>query len=393
MATLADLVYVDATGFHYPDYPTVLQYLTDEYKNIFGADTYITADSQDGQWIAINALAIFETMQVCSAVYSSFSPTTAQSDALSRQVKINGIRRRSATYSTADLLLIGAAGTVITNGQAVDALDQKWLLPASVTIPVGGSITVTATAEKIGEVTAQASTISKINTPTLGWQSVNNPTAATVGVAVETDAELRKRQTTSTALPSQSILSGIVGQVASLAGVTRFRGYENDSNTTDADGLPAHSIALVVDGGTNQAIADAIALKKTPGTATYGTTSATTFDSYGIPNTINFFRPTAATIGVEITIQPFAGYTASFAFDIATAVAQSIEAIEIGEDVLLNKLYVPANLPTVPAGATFNITQIRIKKNAGSFGTANIVLTFNEVAQCDPLTNVNVIVL
>jgi uncharacterized phage protein gp47/JayE len=393
MATLADLVYVDATGFHYPDYPTVLQYLTDEYKNIYGADTYITADSQDGQWIAINALAIFETMQVCSAVYSSFSPTTAQADALSRQVKINGIRRRSATYSTADLLLVGAAGTVISNGQAVDTLEQKWLLPASVTIPAGGSITVTATAEKIGEVTAQANTITKINTPTLGWQSVNNLTSATVGVAVETDAELRTRQTTSTALPSQSILAGIVGQVASLAGVTRFRGYENDSNSTDSDGLPAHSIALVVEGGTNQAIADAIALKKTPGTATYGTTSATTFDSYGIPNTINFFRPTVATIGVAITIQPFAGYTASFASDISEAVAQSIESIEIGEDVLLNKLYVPANLPTATAGATFNITQIRIKKNAGSFGTANIALTFNEVAQCDPLTNVTVIVL
>ena len=192
---IADLVYVDATGFHYPDYPTVLQYLTDEYKNIYGADTYLDPDSQDGQWLAIQALAIFDTMQVAAKVYNSFSPLTAQSDALSRNVKINGIRRRAATYSTADLTIVGQAGTVIVNGQAEDTLSQKWNLPASVTIPTGGSIVVTATAVDVGSITAAPSTINKIATPTLGWQTVNNVAAAIVGVPVETDAELRRRQT------------------------------------------------------------------------------------------------------------------------------------------------------------------------------------------------------
>ena len=294
---IADLIYVDATGFHYPDYPTVLQYLTDEYKAIYGADTYLAPDSQDGQWLAIQALAIFDTMQVAAAVYSSFSPLTAQADALSRNVKINGIKRRAATFSTADLLIIGTAGTVINNGQAEDTLSQKWNLPASVTIPPGGSITVTATATEIGSVTAGPNTINKIATPTLGWQSVDNATAATVGDPVETDAELRRRQTFSTALPSLTVLDGTIGAVASVPGVTRFRGYENDSDVADANGIPAHSIAIVAEGGDQQAIGDAIAVKKTPGTGTYGTTTVTTYDQYGLPNLIDFFRPTPATIG------------------------------------------------------------------------------------------------
>lgn len=390
---IADLVYVDATGFHYPDYPTVLQYLTDEYKAIYGADTYLAPDSQDGQWLAIQALAIFDTMQVAAAVYSSFSPLTAQADALSRNVKINGIRRRAATYSTADLLIIGTAGTVIVNGQAEDTLGQKWNLPASVTIPPGGSVTVTATAVDIGAITAAANTINKIATPTLGWQSVDNVAAATVGDPVETDAELRRRQTFSTALPSLTVLDGTVGAVASLAGVTRFRGYENDSNATDANGIPAHSIAIVVEGGDQQAIGDAIAIKKTPGTGTYGTTTVTTYDQYGLPNLINFFRPTPATIGVEVTVQALTGYTTGFADLIAAAVAASIQALEIGDDVLITKLYVPANLPGQAAGATFDITQLRIKKNAGAFGTSNLTLAFNEVAECDPAVDVTVIVL
>jgi uncharacterized phage protein gp47/JayE len=390
---IADLIYVDATGFHYPDYPTVLQYLTDEYKAIYGADTYLAPDSQDGQWLAIQALAIFDTMQVAAAVYSSFSPLTAQADALSRNVKINGIKRRAATYSTADLLIVGTAGTVIANGQAEDTLSQKWNLPTSVTIPPGGSITVTATAAEIGSITAGPNTINKIATPTLGWQSVDNAAAATVGDPVETDAELRRRQTFSTALPSLTVLDGTIGAVASVPGVTRFRGYENDSNATDANGIPAHSIAIVVEGGDQQAIGDAIATKKTPGTGTYGTTTVTTYDQYGLSNLINFFRPTPATIGVEVTIQALTGYTTSYADQIAAAVAASIQALDIGDDVLITKLYVPANLPGTQASATFDITQLHIKKNAGAFGTSNLTLAFNEVAECDPAVDVTVIVL
>jgi uncharacterized phage protein gp47/JayE len=371
----------------------VLQYLTDEYKAIYGADTYLAPDSQDGQWLAIQALAIFDTMQVAAAVYSSFSPLTAQADALSRNVKINGIKRRAATYSTADLLIVGTAGTVIANGQAEDTLSQKWNLPTSVTIPPGGSITVTATAAEIGSITAGPNTINKIATPTLGWQSVDNAAAATVGDPVETDAELRRRQTFSTALPSLTVLDGTIGAVASVPGVTRFRGYENDSNATDANGIPAHSIAIVVEGGDQQAIGDAIATKKTPGTGTYGTTTVTTYDQYGLSNLINFFRPTPATIGVEVTIQALTGYTTSYADQIAAAVAASIQALDIGDDVLITKLYVPANLPGTQASATFDITQLHIKKNAGAFGTSNLTLAFNEVAECDPAVDVTVIVL
>ena len=339
------------------------------------------------------ALAIFDTMQAAAAVYNSFSPLTAQSDALSRNVKINGIRRRVATFSQVDLRIVGQVGTVINAGQAEDTLGQKWNLPAIVTIPVGGEITVTATAANIGSVSAAAGTITKIATPTLGWQTVENLLPAVEGQPVETDAELRSRQAFSTAIPSLSVLDGTVGAVASLAGVTRFRGYENDTNATDANGIPAHSIAIVVEGGDTQAIGGAIATKKTPGTGTYGTTTVTTYDQYGLPNDISFFRPTPATIGVEVTVQALTGYTTGFADLIAAAVAEQINNLQIGDDVLITKLYVPANLPNNAAGSTFDITQLRIKKNAGAFGTNNVVLAFNEVAECDPTTDVTVIVV
>jgi uncharacterized phage protein gp47/JayE len=391
MAAIGDLVFVDATGLRYPDYPTVLEYLKNEYRAIYGADTYLEADSQDGQWVSILALSMYETMLVASAVYNSFSPLTAQSDALTRNVKINGIARLIATRSQADLRIVGQAGTIITNGQAEDTLGRKWLLPASVTIPVGGEITVTANAAELGAIAAQANIINKIATPTLGWQTVNNPTAAVEGDPVETDAELRQRQSISTMIPSLSVMEGIVGAVASLQGVQRYRGYENDTNATDSDGIAAHTIALVVEGGDSTAVATAIANKKTAGTGTQGTTSVVVNDQYGVPNTINFYRPTVATISVEVSLSVRAGYLSTTADQIKAAVAAYLSGLEIGDDIFISKLFVPANLSNLPVGETFDVTQVRIKKNAGSFGTSNITLAFNEIAECDAATDVTVI--
>jgi uncharacterized phage protein gp47/JayE len=388
---IGDLVFVDAAGLKYPDYPTVLEYLKNEYRAIYGADTYLEADSQDGQWVSILALSMYETMLVAAAVYNSFSPLTAQSDALSRNVKINGIARLIATRSQVDLRIVGQAGTIITNGQAEDTLGRKWRLPASVTIPVGGEITVTAVAVEFGSIAAAANTINKIATPTLGWQSVNNLSPAVEGDPVESDAELRRRQAVSTMIPSLSVMEGIVGAIASLQGVKRYRGYENDTNDTDDDNIPAHSIALVVEGGDTTSIAETIANKKTAGTGTHGTTSVVVNDQYGVPNTIKFFRPTPATISVEVSLTARTGYLSTTADQIKAAVAAYLNDLEIGDDIFITKLFVPANLSNLPVGDTFNVTQVRIKKNAGSFQTTNIVLAFNELAECDPATNVTVI--
>ncbi len=66
-----------------------------------------------------------------------------------------------------------------------------WNLPAQVTIGIDGTVIATATCSVAGAVAAPAGSVNKINTPTRGWVSVTNPQAATVGVAAETNAELR----------------------------------------------------------------------------------------------------------------------------------------------------------------------------------------------------------
>ena len=369
---------IDQFGVSKPDYEVVRAYFEDQFKTIFGEDVYIDPDSMDGQMLAIFSSAVDDGNAQCVTTYNSFSPSTARGVGLSSNVKINGIKRLVASYSTVDLLITGQAGTTITNAIAQDATGAQWLLPASVTIPVDGDITVTATAKELGAVAAASDTVTTIGTPTRGWQTVTNPSAAVAGAPVEIDATLRRRQTVSTALPSRTVFEGTIGAVASISGVTRWKGYENDTGSTDANGLPAHSISLVVLGGDATAIAQAIADKKGPGAATYGTTSVDITDEFGVTRAIKFYRPTNATIKVAIAITAQAGFTTAIEAAIQQACVDWINGLDIGEDVEFAEMYVPANLNGDPDRRTYKITGMTIAKNAGSPGTADLVIAFNE---------------
>lgn len=376
---------ITATGISAPTYAEVLDFLKTQYQSIYGADVYLGSDSQDGQFLGVIALAISDANAATIAAYLSFSPATAQGAGLSSNVKINGIKRSSSSFSTCDVLLVGQAGTGITNGVAEDQSGNKWALPASVTIPPAGQITVTATCATAGAITASPGQINKIATPTLGWQSVNNSASAAPGAPVETDSALRQRQQVSVALPSRTVLEGTTGAVANLTGVTRLATYENDTNSTDANGIPAHSISLVVEGGDAAAIAQAIADKKTPGTGTYGTTSQTVTDIYGRPLSIRFYRPTYQALTVALTLKALAGYSSVTGVAVQQAVADYINGVDIGGGLSGSVEWADAITAanSVPNNSTFKITALTLTGPGGA-GTPDVALAFNQVAQCAP---------
>lgn len=377
---------VTAEGISAPDYQTILNTLTSYFRQIYGSDAYLEPDSKDGQMVALWALSVHDANNTAIAVYNSFSPTTAQTAALSSNVKINGITRKIATNSTADLLLTGTAGTTITNGSARDKNGIIWNFPASVTIGVDGTVLVTAICSNSGAVAALAGTITTINTPTRGWTSVTNPAAATVGAPAETDAELRIRQGQSVAIPSITPFEGVDGAIANIAGVTRHKLYENDTGKTDGNGLPPHSISAIVDGGDVTEIARTIRGNKGQGVRTWGKTSVTVPDKYGNPHIISFSRPTDVPVYGKITLTVFAGYTSQIGVQIQQAVADYINRLMIGDQVLLSRIYSPANLGVVSGGNAryYDIQELLIGKSPEAVAAANINIAYDESASCKP---------
>lgn len=365
--------YIDNTGIHIPSYPDVLAALKEEFRAIYGPDIYLEEDSQDGQLVAAYAQRYYDLCALAVSVYNSYSPATAQGAGLSSVVKTNGIRRAVATRSTVDLRIIGQAGTVINNGVVADSRQNNWILPAQVIIPVSGEITVTALAENAGDIRADAGEIKNIAAgSTRGWQQAYNPFAADSGAAVETDYQLRKRQAISVALPSLTVFDGTKGGVANIDGVTRWQGYENDTSETDENGIPPHSICMIVEGGDAQAIADVIALKKTPGCGTYGNTSIQVFDKYGIPSRIKFSRPQDIKMAVEIDVRPLSGYYNITGTDIIQNLIVYINDQGIGDKILLSKLYTPINAAEPIAGRrTFDVVALRIGVLGGTLVPEN----------------------
>ncbi|RQZ78854.1 hypothetical protein DF056_20900 [Burkholderia cepacia] len=374
---------IDANGITAPTYADIYAYFQAKVQAIYGTDVYIDPDSQDGQLLAVFAQAIADCNSVSIGIYNSFSPAKAVGAALSSNVKINGIQREAPSYSSADLTLVGQAGTTITNGIAKDGNNNQWALPATVTIPPGGQITVTATCTTIGAIAALAGTIDQIGTPTRGWQTVTNASDAAPGAPVERDPALRARQTVSTALPSQTVLDGIVGAVANLPGVTRYAPYENDTSATDANGIPSHSISLVIEGGDATAIANAISVKKTPGGGTYGTTTIVTTNRYGMPVPIHFFRPTDAPISAVVAIRALTGYTSAIGAAMQAAIAAYITSVAIGggaaQAVEWDNCIAAAK--AIPGGTTFRIESLALTGPRGA-GAPDVALLFNESASC-----------
>jgi uncharacterized phage protein gp47/JayE len=377
LATLAPTI--SATGISAPPYSDILASMIASVQAIYGSDDILTDPStQDSQFIAILALAQQQTNDAVTAAYESFSPVTAQGIGLSSNVKINGLRRLVPSNSQVVLTLTGVAGTAIaiSNGAVLvgdnQGLGTQWLVPA-VIIPLSGTVEVTATCTTQGAVAAAPETLVKILTPIPNWQTVTNAAAAITGQPIETDYALRQRQAISTALPAVTPLDSIVAAIANLSGVGRIIGYQNDTNTTNADGIPAKDICIVVEGGSISSIAQTIALTKNPGTGTYGTTSQIILDQYGVPNTINWFELANIEVYAIITLNPLTAYISTTGITLVAAVVEFLSGLAIGVDSYLNKLWSPANLSGDAATLSSGQTQVALDLLSGTYNLTSIV--------------------
>lgn len=372
--------FIDDAGLHVPSYIDIRDDLIEQFKQIYGQDIYLENDSQDYQMISAFALKIYDTMQMLQIIYNNRSPKTAIGTSLDSIVKMNGIARKKASYSTCVLTLTGDIGTVIANGICEDESGHKWYLPTNI-IFENETVEITAQCEEIGAIEATVGTINKIYTPQKGWISVINKVNAVAGEPIETDEQLRQRQALSVAIPGQNMLNSTIAGIASIEGVTRYKVYDNDTNITDSNGIPSHSIAAVVEGGLNYDIAEQIYLRKGPGGGTYGTTSVNYTNDDGLPNVVKFSRPSYVNINVDIKIKPNIGYTTNIADEIKISIENYILNLDIGYDVtimgLLTAITAVVKNLAVPE---FSVDIVNIARNEDSTVSKDIDIAFNEVA-------------
>lgn len=386
---------IDESGLHIPLYTDIRDDLIQKARGIFGDDIYLEPDSQDYELIAEFSDKLDDAYKALQMVYNNRSPGSAIGAGLDGVVKINGIRRKGNGHSQCAVVLTGDAGTRVFSGIAKDKGGHLWDV-GDVVFPASGKVEVMATCRTVGAVYADAGTITKIVTQTNGWLGVNNPVNALPGQTVESDPTLKGRQAISTAKPSKTVLLGIMGGIAEIPDVLRHRIYENDTNIPDKNGIPGHSISAVVEGGDTKDIAHEIYLRKTPGSGTYGDVIVPVESpdpSVAMPPPICFFRPQYVDVFVEVRITPRAGFVYQLAEDIGQNITDYLNALEIGGELTVSALYVPANRATPDITAPlFSIQTLIIGTSYDDLSRDDMPIAFNQVTR-GIRENVRVIVL
>lgn len=287
------------------------------YQTIYGADISFDSNTQDGQVINIEAQQARDGLELLQSIYNGFDPDACVGVQQDRLYAINGIIRKGATFSYTDIeitvdraLSLTGLGAEANNPDGIgytvaDNLGNNWILLDSQSPVTAGSYTYSFRAQSLGSVTSSANTIVLPVSVVLGVTAINNPTAtASIGQNGETDAAFRLRRSRSFANRSYSSVDGLFSDLSNLEGVVEAVVYENDTGTTDSNGIPGHSIWAIVEGGADSEIAQAIYVNKTAGAGMKGDE---TYDITTIQNqifTAQFDRPNSVNLYIKFNLKP-----------------------------------------------------------------------------------------
>jgi len=330
----------DANGLVVKTASEITTALVTGLQSIYGSDIQTDQNSPDGQMVGILTQMAVDIREKLVDINNGFDPDLATGAILDQRVALNDIRRAGGTYTTQPIDIVVSQTVNLAGlddnyddplgvGYTIqDANGNKFILIDSVTLTVG-SYSLSFRAQKIGSVSVPTNTITSFVTIVPGVTSVNNSSAATsVGSDQETDAQLRVRRRSSVSNSSSGYLNGLEGNLQSITGVIDAAVYENYTDTVDANGIPAHGIWCVVEGGANTDIADMIYRKKDPGANMRGSVAVVKTTPAGRMLTVKFDRPTATPLyirfNIKTTVSGYAFNTASIKDYISTNLSYDI---------------------------------------------------------------------
>jgi uncharacterized phage protein gp47/JayE len=243
-------------------------------------------------------------------VYNGFSPDSAVGAVLDQRCAINGVIRGGATFTRTNATL------TTTQSVTIEGIDTNPTSPFTIRSTTGNNFALAETISLLagshvlefisvtpGLIETVPNTITVIATVTAGVSAVNNPDSAiSTGVSQETDVALRIRRTNSVASPAQGWLPSMTGNLLAVDNVIGVKVFENDTDTTDSNGIPAHTMWAVVDGGSDLDIGKVIYRIRNAGCGMKGSEEVTIVQVNGFDFTVLFDRPVYENLYISLTI-------------------------------------------------------------------------------------------
>lgn len=377
---------VTSTGFNPKLISDILNDIETREKTAFGATINTGGEGVLGQLNATFAAAVAEQWEVLNAVYRSFYPDSATGEALDNVAAITGATRLPATKSTATITCTGTVGTFLSTGRVIsrDSTGSRWVSTEDATIGGGGTVDVAFESEEFGPIVLTSGSSLTIETPVAGWSSASISTDATLGRDLETDAEFRLRREQLLRAQGAATIEAIKADLLLVDGVLQVFVYENVSLVTDGRSLPPKSIECIVNGGTDEDVAEAIFLTKAAGIETYGhppnDETETVTDSMGIDHTIKFTRADPVPIYIELEVDVnAAAYPSDGDAQIKEALAALGGTLGLGETVVYERF----QAEVFAISGVVDCPVFKIDDTDPPTGTSNITIDNREIATFD----------
>lgn len=232
-----------------------------KFKSIYGENINIEQNSPDGQWLNILAQEKKDILDLFAQFYNNLDPDRVIGIPQQILYKLNGLIIQAYTYSyvyvnvtvTESVTLQGLDDNIESAdgvGYTVcDTNGNRWILANTQNIETPGTYLLNFRAGDLGSITSLPNTITVMETILKGVAGVNNPAGNYItGNTGESPAQFRKRRNQAMAVPSQGFDESTQSQMLNLPNVTQCKVYDNRSDVV-VNGIPAHGIWVIVEGG------------------------------------------------------------------------------------------------------------------------------------------------
>ena len=386
---------LDDLGFHRPTYAELLTEQETRARQLFGDDIETGEATPLGKYIRLNVYDYARLYELAEKIYYARFPNFATGVQLDRLTPFANISRNPATVARHIVEFYGIAGKTVEQGSLVATGDGvTFYTLEDVTMQdegLGlGTARVTVECTEFGTVgNVAVGEIDRMGNPNGYVREVRHIALKLLAKDAETDKALRERfgeVIKGTGAGTWEALYGALGRIINVDGVVIV---ENDTAETVGT-MPPHSFQcyVVAPNTLDKQIGQTIFDKKPIGIKPLGEVEVTVLDSAGSAHIMRFSRAIEKQISLQATIKKTTSYPEDGTEQIKNNIANLINGLSNGDDVILSRLY--SAIHAVDGVA--EVANLQMKAGSGAFAASNIICLPAEFARIQK-ENINLTVV
>ena len=375
---------LDDLGFHRPTYAELLAEQETRARQLFGDDIETGEATALGKYIRLNVYDYARLYELAEKIYYARFPNFATGVQLDRLTPFANISRNPATVARHIVEFYGIAGKTVEQGSLVATGDGvTFYTLEDVTMQdegLGlGTARVTVECTEFGTVgNVAVGEIDRMGNPNGYVREVRHIALKLLAKDAETDKALRERfgeVIKGTGAGTWEALYGALGRIINVDGVVIV---ENDTAETVGT-MPPHSFQcyIVAPNTLDQQIGQTIFDKKPIGIKPLGEVEVTALDRAGGAHLMRFSRAIEKQISLQATIKKTTSYPEDGTEQIKNNIANLINGLSNGDDVILSRLY--SAIHAVDGVA--EVANLQMKAGSGAFAASNIICLPAEFAR------------